>query len=43
MEFKQQLASKAESIQKQDKGIKLTTNMAIEDMIKALEPEIKKA
>ena len=43
MEFKQQLASKAESIQKQDKGIKLTANMAIEDMIKALEPEIKKA
>ena len=43
MEFKQQIASKVESIQKQDKGIKLTANMSIDNIIKALEPEIKKA
>ena len=30
MEFKQQLATKAENIQKKDKGIKLTANMPIE-------------
>ena len=40
MDFKQELAKKAET--KPDK-VKLTTNMSIADLIKAMEPEIKKA
>lgn len=40
MDFKQELAKKAEP--KQGK-VKLTTNMSIADLIKAMEPEIKKA
>lgn len=40
MDFKQKLAKKAEP--KQGK-VKLTTNMSIADLVKAMEPEIKKA
>lgn len=42
MDFKQELAKKADTKQK-PKEVKLTKNMGISDMIKAMEPEIKKA
>lgn len=42
MDFKQELAKKADTKQK-PKEVKLTKNMDISDMIKAMEPEIKKA
>lgn len=40
MDFKQELARKAET---KPNKVKLTTNMSIADLIKAMEPEIKKA
>lgn len=40
MDFKQELAKKADT---KSEKIKLTTNMSIADLIKAMEPEIKKA
>lgn len=40
MDFKQELAKKAEQ---KPESVKLTKNMSIADMIKAMEPEIKKA
>ena len=45
MDFKEELAAKAEKTgaAKKNDGIKLTTNMSIVDMIKTLEPEIRKA
>ena len=45
MNFKEELAAKAENTgaAKKNDGIKLTTNMSIVDMIKTLEPEIRKA
>ena len=47
MDFKNELANKAASttVQTQDRknSVKLTANMDIADMIKAMEPEIKKA
>ena len=44
MNFKEELAAKAENTAaaKKNDGIKLTTNMSIVDMIKTLEPEIRK-
>lgn len=45
MAFKEELEAKAENTAatKKNDGIKLTTNMSIVDMIKTLEPEIRKA
>lgn len=45
MDFKEELAAKAEvaATTKKSDGVKLTKNMSIVDMIKALEPEIKRA
>ena len=45
MNFKEELAAKEENTAaaKKNDGIKLTTNMSIVDMIKTLEPEIRKA
>ena len=45
MDFKEELAAKAEgaATTKKNDGVKLTKNMSIVDMIKALEPEIKRA
>lgn len=43
MDFKQELANKATTTTKQPAKVKLTTNMSIADLIRALEPEIKRA
>lgn len=43
MDFKQELANKANTSTKQPAKVKLTTSMSIADLIRALEPEIKRA
>lgn len=43
MDFKQELAKKANNTTTQPEKVKLTTSMSIADLIRALEPEIKRA
>ena len=43
MDLKEELKQQAEAAPAVEKEVKLTKNMTIPDMVKAMEPEIKKA